>query len=332
MEKISIIVPVYNVKPYLSKCIESILDQSYEAWELILVDDGSTDGSGDICDYYQNIDVRVKTLHKENGGVSDARNTGLAASTGPYISFIDPDDTVDKDYLKDLLELLKKQRADMAVCLGKKIYSYDEIVREKISNEKTRVYTSEEALYSVLYNKDLNLYAWGKLYKAKLFQDIRFPKGEIFEDVKTLYKVYDLADKIVFNPVCRYFYLQRPGSIVNSSFQSKKVLQIEASQEILRFIEKNYPALIPGGISRCFVSAVDIYRRIPAGEEYRNEKQYAESIIKKYRKRVLTDSNNKPLTRGIAMVSFIHVKLLRVLGDIYRMLCEKEILKLKRPI
>lgn len=332
MELISVIVPVYNVQKYLKKCVESILNQSYSNLEVILIDDGSTDESGQMCDKLRARDKRIKVFHQENKGLSAARNKGIELHTGRYLTFVDSDDYIAKSFIEDLYSIMIENDADLAMCLGQKFYEGEKPKKEVFEISLSEVYDSQNALESMLYRKKINSYAWGKLYKSELFNTVRFPEGVLFEDMCTLYKIYAISHKIVFNPARMYYYYQRRGSIVNSEFSKKKIEQIKISEDIIRFVHKNYPTIYNAAVSKCFIAAVDIYRRIPRGEEFAEEKQYAESIIKKYRKRVLRDSNNKKLTQVIACISMVNIKWLDWAGDFYQWLISKRILKIKNPI
>lgn len=329
-EKVSIIVPVYNVEDYLSRCMDSILRQTYTNIEIIVVDDGATDKSGELCDKYAQKDSRVRVVHQENRGLSGARNTGIDTATGEYITFIDSDDYVADNYVEELLLILHQHKADISICMGKKFS--DVVGNLEKGEDKIFLYTSETALESMLYRKKVNSYAWGKMYKRKLFEEVRFPVGELFEDVKTIYKVYDIANIIALTEQQLYFYYQRTGSIVNSEFNIKKMDQVWAAKEILEFVKKKYPNLINAAVSKYFISAIDIYRRIPLQSENKEEKKILERIIKKYRYNVVKNKNNKKLTRIIGGIAIINVKILNYLGKFYQWLIEKNIIAPKNPI
>lgn len=328
-ELVSVIVPVYNVENYLPRCIESIINQTYSNLEIILVNDGSTDHSGTICEEYKKKDSRIKVIMQRNQGLSAARNAGLDAVHGAYLTFIDSDDYVSEKYVESLFNIMGT--ADVAICLGEKFYD-NAVTVDSPDYDTTEVYTSEVALKNMLYRRGVNSYAWGKLFKAKLFDGVRFPVGVLFEDVMTIYKIYDIADKIAFNKVRLYYYFQRPGSIVNSSFSRKKLDQVKASKVLLEFVSEKYPALKKAAISRYFIAAVDIYRRIPNSKEYESERKELKEIIKTYRAIVLFDRENKMLTRMLSFISLLSVESLSYAGRLYQILTEKNILKFKNPI
>ena len=332
MDLVSVIVPVFNVENYVIRCIESLLVQSYEKLEIILIDDGSTDDSGKICDKYALADSRIVVIHQNNQGLSAARNIGISIMRGEYVSFVDSDDYVSPNYIESLYHVLDNEKADISICLGKKFYDDEKIDSEKIDFSQNIIFSSKSALESMLYRKEVNSYAWGKLYKSELFKQVRFPVGKLFEDVFTIYKVYDKADKIAFNPVRLYYYYQRSGSIVNSVFSTKKMQQVIASEQILFFVRKNYPEIESAAVSKYFVAAVDVFRRLPSGKQYNSERKYLKEVIRNNRRIVLVDRHNKWFTRLIAVMSYISINGLNRCGRIYQKLLEKRIIRIKNPI
>lgn len=234
---ISIIVPIYKVEEYLERCIESLITQTYPYFELILVDDGSPDKCGEICDRYSKIDSRIKVIHKENGGLSDARNKGLDFATGKYITFIDSDDWVDSDYLKVLYKLLIDRNADISICNFIKTESDSfSIIKE---NDEVLEFSNIEALERIYSDLSVQLtISWGKLYKAELFRKIRFPYRKIHEDEFTTYKLLYKANKIVYTNRMLIYYWQRADSIMGQGFKLKNKLDsIEALKERILFFE-----------------------------------------------------------------------------------------------
>lgn len=247
-KKISIVVPVYNVEKYLHKCIKSILRQTYENLEIILVNDGSTDKSGEICDYYKIIDKRIKVIHKKNGGLSDARNVGIDISTSEYITFVDSDDYISKDMCEYLYNLISIYKADVSICGFYE--AHEEKIIEPIYKERLLIMDSKDGIKEILKEKNFNTAAWAKLYKTSLFKDIRFPYGKISEDLFTIYKIFDSSSKIIFGYEPKYYYMQSPNSIMRSSFNLKKLDTLEALNQIRIFIKYKYPDLEEVAINR----------------------------------------------------------------------------------
>ncbi|WP_100486944.1 glycosyltransferase family 2 protein [Sporolactobacillus pectinivorans] len=242
--EISVIVPVYNVEHYLQRCIRSVLAQSFISLEIILVDDGSTDHSGRICDLYRKRDDRIRVIHKENGGLSDARNMGVRAATGKYIGFVDSDDFIDRDMYYWLYRTLIENTADIAEAGFLKAYSD---VAEKENNETGRVtvYSGRQAAVSGIVNHRCTTYAWNKLYKRELWDTFSFPKGKLFEDEFTTYKVFHACTRVAVIDRKLYYYFQRKTSIAHASFTLKSLDHCEALSEMIQFIEKQEPEALP---------------------------------------------------------------------------------------
>lgn len=254
---ISVIVPVYNVEAYLSRCVDSIISQSFSDLEIILVDDGSTDASGEICDGYAANDSRVKVIHKANGGLSDARNAGIGIANGEYITFIDSDDFILPEYFSYLHKLIADANADMAVC---QFIAVDENDRRLSSGgvevDKT-IKGNENCMAAFLADTAIDTTAWRKLYRTSLFTDsgIRYPVGRYHEDAFTTYLIIALCDTIAIGSQPLYAYRQRSGSIVNSYFSPKHFDLVQASLERYEFISKRYPKLSPSAANGIIYAA-----------------------------------------------------------------------------
>lgn len=240
-ELVTIVVPVYKVEKYIDKCINSILNQTYKNLEIILVDDGSPDTCGEICDNYAKQDIRIKAIHKENGGLSDARNAGIDVATGRFISFIDSDDYIDTEYIELLYRTIVKDKSDMAISSHKVIYENGTIL-EKATGEKS-ILNSKEVLKRILYDDGIDLSAWAKLYKMELFKEIRYPKGRLFEDAATTYKLIDRCKSISIISKSTYNYVIRRSSITNENFSEKKMDLIISTEEMCNYVKKKYPDL-----------------------------------------------------------------------------------------
>ena len=238
---ISVVVPIYNVEDYLVECIESILNQTYTEFELILVNDGSTDNSLEICNQYSKKDDRIKIVNKKNGGLSDARNAGIDVAKGEYIIFIDSDDFINKNMFKIMFDIAKSKNADIVQCNYKEFYNKEDIKdSSSINNEfKLKELTSIEALYGFYDEKKSGptTVAWNKLYKTALFEDIRYPYGKIHEDVFTTYKLIFKANKIVCTEEKLYYYRQRENSITTRKYNKKRLVVLEAIEERKKFMK-----------------------------------------------------------------------------------------------
>lgn len=208
---VSIIVPIYKVEPYLRRCLDSIVNQTYTNLEIILVDDGSPDNSPQICDEYAAKDNRIRVIHKENGGLSDARNAGLDICKGEYISFVDSDDWVTLNYIEALLSISLEENADITI--GNHFLAYENNI-EKAIPFNSSTYSKTEALNRIILQQSLSWGAsWGKIYKRKLFNKYKFPVGKIHEDDHTSYKFIYESQKVSCLNQYLYYYFQRKDSI-----------------------------------------------------------------------------------------------------------------------
>ncbi|SMC40372.1 Glycosyltransferase involved in cell wall bisynthesis [Oscillospiraceae bacterium] len=240
---ISIVVPVYNVEKYLRECVDSILAQTYHNFELLLVDDGATDSSGEICNEYAESDPRIQVFHKENGGLSDARNYGIDRIKGDYITFIDSDDFVGKEYLDILIRMAEEHKADISA-IGTIVFEDDGEIPDCTVSDDIIVETADEAIIDMLLRKNFGLSAWGKLYASDLFDQIRFPAGKIYEDLFTTPYVAKESKKIVFSNSRQYYYRQRSNSIVHSKLSQKDYVIFEGHERLREFMKENK---IPNG-------------------------------------------------------------------------------------
>lgn len=223
---ISVIVPVYNVEKYVERCIVSILCQTYNCLEVILVDDGSTDKSGEICDKYAKVDKRIKVIHKKNGGLSQARNWGLRESTGKFLMFVDSDDFLHLQMIECLYRTMMEHSADIALCKHLCFENTSEVEDRAITNSniKVRDLSGMEAC-SMLYCSQMFAYfvvAWAKLYKADMWSDIYFPEGRIHEDNYTSFRLFLNARKVVFIEEPLYYYFQRADSIMKRKYSRQR--------------------------------------------------------------------------------------------------------------
>lgn len=244
-EKISVIVPVYKVEPYLCKCVDSILAQTYQNLEIILVDDGSPDACGAICDKYAKQDNRITVIHKPNGGLSDARNAGLDVMTGDYVAFVDSDDWIMPRMYETLLQMLKQFQADMAFgAVADDLEQDGKVTTVKVSNYGDEPF-SESAAEAMRRYFHGSWAAWDKLYKADLFRDIRYPVGEINEDEAIVLQLLSKCSRVCYTGEIFYHYMKRPGSgsITVSDFSVKKLDWQKHCAANLKFIQENDPEL-----------------------------------------------------------------------------------------
>ena len=236
---ISLIIPVYNVEKYLDKCMESVLAQTYDNFEVILVDDGSTDNSGKMCDEYAERDSRVTVYHKPNGGLSDARNFGVEHCNADLVSFIDSDDYVTEDYLEYLWYLMNKYKCKMS-CAGNKIVPEGKDYTLKIDNITEEKLDTVKSLERICYT---SVGAWARLYRKELLLNNPFPVGRLYEDLASTYKKIAECDYVVFSDKQIYIWIQRENSITHSGISEKQMDIFWAADELYNFISKNYPEI-----------------------------------------------------------------------------------------
>ena len=243
MELISVIVPAYNVKPYLERCINSIINQTYRNLEIILVDDGSTDGTGTLCDQIAQEDSRIIVIHKENGGLADARNAGLDICTGDFISFIDSDDYIEPDMYECMMEEMKDETVSI-VAVGFSVTESDNETRIMGAQEKIKL-TKEEAFMNIFEKDELFPSSVNKLYRRHLFDKLRFLKGMINEDTEIIPKILNICDFIIALDKALYHYVLRKGSITQSEFTLKDYKGIAVYGTAIEVCKTHYPNLLP---------------------------------------------------------------------------------------
>ncbi|MBQ9664917.1 MAG: glycosyltransferase family 2 protein [Bacteroidaceae bacterium] len=242
---ISVVIPIYNVAQYLSQCIDSVLSQSYPELEIILVNDGSTDDCPRICDEYKEKDARVRVIHQKNGGLSDARNSGMKIAEGEWIYFADSDDWLERNALLKLHQFALINHCDVVQGGLYYVYSDHLLFRKASKKEQMKtLLTRYEAMRELIINDRVKNFAWGKLYKATLIKDLFFPVGKYFEDSFWQHLVIDRVTQygIIDEPL--YFYRQRGDSISGTSSNRLNDL-LEGNKVRLKFIKEKYPDLLP---------------------------------------------------------------------------------------
>lgn len=241
--KISMIVPVYNVKEYLPDCLKSIEDQTYQDFELILVDDGSTDGSGEICDNYARTHNNTIVVHQKNQGLSMTRNNGVKKSTGEYITFVDSDDYISSDYLFFLVDQVKKTKADIAVGKSLIVWETHEIKNRNL-NTDYKIYNTEEALIQMMYEKEFLCVACSKIYRRSMILEHPYPTGVLFEDLATSYKIFGEASTVSVGNEYIYFWRHRKDSISKQKINEKHIQSLEFAQKQIDYMIEHFPKAV----------------------------------------------------------------------------------------
>ena len=306
MPTVSIITPVYNAEKYLRQAIESVLSQTFTDWELIIVDDGSTDNSNKICREYAIKDRRIRIIEKTNGGVSCARNAALDVSEGEYIFFLDADDEL---YPHSILHLYNiAQLYSVPIAAGREVYAIEK--PKKIAATEPTIIKAEQLLNSVWYQKKHtdNSVSW-KLFKKSLFDNLRFYDGR-FEDLEIFHKILFNADTIAISDSVVYFYRKHPTSFINSWSESRKEV-VKVTEGIINRMQNNYPALVKAAEHRHFSASYNLLIALinnTPDDKDAIEKNFA--TIKSLRKQIIIDPNSRMKNRVGAMMSYLGMKSL----------------------
>lgn len=257
---ISIIVPVYQMELSLHQCVDSILSQSYQNIEIILVNDGSSDKSGAICDQYALADNRIIVIHKMNEGLSSARNAGIKASSGEFLAFVDSDDYIDPDMIELLYRNISNYQADISICGF--YHVFPKKIKTKYTSGEIIECDEESAQRLILENHLLYDYYWNKLYRKHIFDNFLLPVGKVFEDIFTQYLLISRSNKIVFQDTAKYYYVLTPSSIVRGGFKLNHMDGLEATKARLDYIRIKHPKLVSLAITSHVNRALLLLRHI----------------------------------------------------------------------
>lgn len=314
-ELISVIIPVFRVEAYLRRCMDSVLAQTYEKMEIILVDDGSDDGCPAICDEYAKKDSRVRVIHQKNAGLSGARNTGIDEAKGEYLAFVDSDDYLSPEFLERLYTACIETDSDMSVCRWE--YVKGGPIPEGGSG-KTQTFTGRQMLAN-LYIPDGAYFvvAWNKLYKRELFDNIRYPLGRIHEDEATTYRIYHQVRKAAYVDVSLYGYFVTPSSITRG-FNPRRLDWVKACSERIDFFEEHgYSELMVSALQAFADGSIDIYfglkDELPGSEK---EQSWIQDLVRQGLKRV------KPYGR-FPLRTEIGYRMFLICPGIYRKLLDR---------
>lgn len=239
--ELSIIVPVYKVESVLGTCVESILAQTFRDFELILVDDGSPDRCGEMCEEWARKDARIRVVHKENGGLSDARNAGIDVARGDCIGFVDGDDCIAPEMFEVLVRNMREHNADISMCGYVNVYPAGP--KKRCMDRTVRVWNQEEAIRNILKGKALSVHAVTKLYARKLFDGVRYKKGVVSEDAYIIMDIMDRVRTAVFTPLGLYYYVHRAESINTGAYTPRDLTRIEGHWKNYLYIREKFPHL-----------------------------------------------------------------------------------------
>jgi glycosyltransferase involved in cell wall biosynthesis len=311
---ISIVVPVYKVEKYLHRCIESILSQTYKNFELILVDDGSPDGCPSICDEYASLYENITVIHKENTGVSAARNSGIEIARGKYITFIDSDDFVNESFLKVLKTTLDVHNVPISMCSYKRVSESSQII---VSNKNVvRVINDLEAMDMLLEDQS-RCAPWAKLYHIDLFENIRFPVGKIMEDMFVMPILFEKAKQLAICSQELYCYNQEGESITRSTFNYNKLDMVEAASFWRKHTRSYYPELSDKAHIHYFTVAINNCIYLTKAQDSFGKSKYYE-----YKTEILNNYeyilNSKYATRNTKIkVTLLKFQLFRIFGKVF---------------
>mgnify|MGYP003571294127 CR=1 FL=1 len=335
MEKISVIVPVYNVEKYLEKCLNSIINQTYKNLEIILVDDGSTDNSSDICDLYASKDNRIKVIHQENSGVSNAKNNGLKIATGELISFIDSDDTMEPNFFHVLYDSLIETNSDIAL-VGYKVVNekgkliLDSITKNNLKKDERVTYEGNEIIKELLLQKTINNFGWCKLFKKNVL--CNFKEGVTYEDIVFSVQVMMKAKRVVYTNTSVYNYLKRAKSITATISLNNLNDFALAIAERYNLIKENYNDLMEYNIYAFFLSTIAISTKYvicdTKYEEIKNKVEEFLNIIREY-----SNHNLKELLSFFTDYDILCLYLIKYNTDLYlNFLFERHKLKIQNKL
>lgn len=317
-EKISVIVPVYNVEAYLEKCVQSILKQTYTNLEILLVNDGSTDNSGELCDQLAQRDQRIRVIHKENGGLSDARNRGIEEASSDLIGFIDSDDYIDQDMYETLYRQMLESSADLSMCGHYDVYH--QIPEKQVATIQTWELTPQEAIKMVMEAKILSVTAVNKLYKKELFEQLRFEVGKIAEDAFIMIALIHQCRKVVATNEKKYYYVHRENSITTQKFSLKFLNVIEAYEQNAKIIKENYPNLVDTATMRLNWAYFYVLDRLLVDEQFHDKK--LEDLLIKFLKSNTKYILSTTLFTNARKVAFIFLLVNR---KVYKIILKKGI-------
>ena len=286
-ELISIIIPVYNVENWLQDCLESVLLQSYKNIEIIIVNDGSTDGSACICKKIMEKDNRVQYYEKNNSGQSDTRNIGIEKATGKYIMFVDSDDLMEKNTVEYLYEILV--RKEVQIACSDLAHFIDGAIPKYRHASQLKVFDSKDALCSFMYQKDISTSPCGKLFRADLWEDIRFPSGKLFEDNVVLYKILMKSDKVLHSNAQYYGYRHRSNSTTTKEFSEKDLYILEIGKEIMEVFNNMDEDLVRASLAYQSSNCLRIYLNATEDEQYVKALDYCKEFLDRNCKNVLKD-------------------------------------------
>nr|WP_302665550.1 glycosyltransferase [uncultured Agathobaculum sp.] len=299
---ISIVVPVYKAEQYLAQCVSSLIQQTYHHLEIILIDDGSPDRCGEICDSFRKKDSRVIVLHQENKGVSAARNQGIMVSQGQFIAFVDADDCIEPEYIMYLVGLTKQFQCDAAV-IARSGY------RMKIAEEKL---TGEQALEQMLYQKAFDTAPWGKLFRKEIVMSNLFPEGMFYEDLAVICRMVAAAKHVAIGKRQLYHYRRTPDGTMQGGHVLRLLDEIKAADLMFQFVSREVPAVYRAANCRKFSACCQVFAKLPENG-FEKEKRELWTYLKSSRHEILGDRRARVKNKIAAITLYFGENIFRTL-------------------
>lgn len=283
---ISIIIPVYNVEQYLERCVKSVISQTYKDLQIILVDDGAKDSSGQMCDELAKLDNRIEVIHKENGGLSDARNHGMRIAKGKYIGFVDSDDYIAEDMFETLYRVITENKSDISIVSFYEIYN-DKLIGVRDSG-KLEIMNKQEAIKELLIDTKIQSYAWNKLFRKELFDGLEFPTGKNFEDIATTLLLFEKCDKVTLLEEPKYYYLRRDNSIIGVRNTKTYTDYLDVIYDKYMYLKDKYPEIEMYNAYNFIINMIWVYTIIVAFDlddvykEFEKRYELFKELVEKY--------------------------------------------------
>ena len=312
-EKIAILVPMYNAERFIARCLKSILDQTYKNIEIIVINDGSSDSSLEICKEMAESDERISVYSRENKGVAITRNELIEKCNSKYLLFLDSDDFIDADYVQTLYELMKKYNSDMAAC---NLYFYSD--KKKINKQlkqgaDEKELETKEAFKKLLYQYEIQHGPTCKLYKKELFEGIKFPEGKTYEDLATIYKIVHRCNKVAITSYQGYNYVYNEEGITKNIFKESDLFMLTCGEEIFKFTEQNYGEDLKLASENLLITqCIHLAIKIPLDSKYKEEIRKIKKYIKQYRKELLNDEETYPRLKAFLFSSFFGIRAIKL--------------------
>lgn len=301
---VSVVVPVYNIETLVGACVQSIVHQTYPHLDIILVDDGSTDGSRMVCETIAQTDSRVRVLTKANGGLSDARNHGIRRASGTLITCVDGDDVVERDYVRALLRPLLETKADVSSIGFLRVLEGYVDSCTGASDARYEIWPRLEALERLFLQDGITTSAWGKMWRTAVFAGIEYPVGAIHEDLSVTYKLVARSRAVAIIDSVGYFYVQRRGSITGSADYRRRVEAVRFAEEAVDFCRRDEPNLLGAAKVRALMECAYVVSQVPWFWDLRKLDPVVAGTLRKYRREVIAYRRAPKAQRLTALISF----------------------------